>query len=534
MQFRSIVCMRLPPIYLWQKAPALRLLLPFITGILLQWYAQPPVRIVWTTLAVFLLLLLLFSFLPLRFRFKARTLQGFLLTALVVASAMSLVHWSDVRNNKYWFGKQAAYDGLIVTLQEPLVEKQNSYKAVARVEKVICKDSVRVASGNMILYFKKDATAGLGYGSQLWVFEKVQPIRNSGNPAGFDYERYSLFQGITHQAYLTSDDFILLHTAKKQWHRTAIFNLRNKVITVLRSSIQGSKEVGLAEALLIGYKDDLDKTLVQSYSNTGVVHIIAISGLHVGLIYALLLLFTKPLEGKRLRWLRFLIILAALWGFGLLAGAQPSVMRSVVMFSAIAAGVVAGRHTFIYNNLALSALLLLAYNPFWLWDVGFQLSYTAVLSIVVFFKPVYNWIFLENKAVDAVWKLLAVTIAAQILTTPLSLFYFHQFPVLFLFTNLVAVPLSSLILIGELLVCLFCFFAPAAHAVGWATTLLIRLMNGYIARMEGVSFSVWNGLSISAVQVLLLLLFIAAVSRWLLERQRAALWVGLTALSTLR
>jgi competence protein ComEC len=170
------------------------------------------------------------------------------------------------------------------------------------------------------------------------------------------------------------------------------------VISTLKKYIPGDKESGLAEALLIGYKDDLDKNLVQSYSNTGVVHIIAISGLHLGIIYWLLLAVTKPLkQNKKLVWLRLLLTISALWAFTLLAGAQPSVLRSAIMFTIIAIGQLAARKGSIYNTMALSAFVLLCINPFWLWDVGFQLSYTAVLSIVVFFRPVYNWFYLPIK-----------------------------------------------------------------------------------------------------------------------------------------
>jgi competence protein ComEC len=457
-------------------------------------------------------------------------LQGLALMGIVATTAMCIVQQRDVRNNKDWFGRIAdATSGLLVTLQEPLVEKPNSYKGLATVEKVVCNDSVFPGSGKVILYFKKDAVAGLVYGSQVWVFEKVAQLKNSGNPAGFDYKRYSLLQGVTHQVYLTATDFIEVPTTKRTWLKNVIFSVRERTITILKTYIQGARESGLAEALLIGYKDDLDKTLVRSYSNTGVVHIIAISGLHVGLIYALLLLLTKPLRGAKARWLRFGLIVAALWGFGVLAGAQPSVMRSVVMFTVLAAGVVLQRNTNIYNNLAFSALLLLCYNPFWLWDVGFQLSYTAVLSIVIFFKPLYNLFYFQNKILNALWKLIAVTLAAQVLTTPISLYYFHQFPLLFLFTNLVAVPLSSLILIGELFICISSFVTPIAHVLGSMTTFFIRLMNESIERLETLPFSVWQGISISALQALLLILFITGISIWLLEKKRSGLWFGLSA-----
>jgi competence protein ComEC len=518
-------------IYFWQKAPAFRLLLPFTAGILLQWYVQVPAVFIWCSIAVLLLLVCLFRVLPLWRQYTAAPLQGFVLYLLIASAAMAVTYYSDVRNARHWFGK--AYqkeDFLVVTLQEHLVEKRNSFKALAAVDGIIRNGSLLPARGKLLLYLHKEAVAGLEYGSQLVVVKHVETVKNSGNPAGFDYKRYSLFSGITHQAYLRASDLLVQPKQHRQWHREVLFRAQQKIVTILKHHIQGRRESGLAEALLIGYRDDLDKTLVQAYSNTGVVHIIAISGLHVGLIYTLLLLLTKPLRRTKGRWLRFSLVLISLWLFGFLAGAQPSVMRSVIMFSAIAAGTVLGRNANIYNSLALSAFVLLSYNPFWLWDVGFQLSYTAVLSIVIFFKPIYNWVYLPNKILDGLWKLIAVTLAAQIATTPISLFYFHQFPLLFLVTNIVAVPLSSAILVGELLICLFAFMPPVAQAVGGLTTWAIRLLNQFIERMDVTPFAVWQGLSLSALQAVLLLLFVTGISIWLLEKKKPGLWLALSCL----
>ena len=194
-----------------------------------------------------------------------------------------------------------------------------------------------------------------------------------------------------------------------------------KLVQLLRKYIPGEKEKGLAEALLIGYKNDLDKELVQSYSNTGVVHIIAISGLHLGIIYWLLELLFQPLLKKRkTKWLRPLLIISGLWTFSLLAGAQPSVLRSALMFSMIVIGESLGRKNTAFNSLACSALILLLINPYWLWDLGFQLSYAAVASILIFMRPVYNLLYFPNKLIDFIWKMNAVTLAAQILTISIA------------------------------------------------------------------------------------------------------------------
>jgi competence protein ComEC len=302
------------------------------------------------------------------------------------------------------------------------------------------------------------------------------------------------------------------------------------VVTTLQKFIPGEKEQGLAEALLIGYKDDLDKNLVQSYTNTGVVHIIAISGMHLGLVYALLLLLTKPLRRKQLAWLQAILILSALWLFTLLAGAQASVVRSAVMFTFIVLAKAIDRKTSIYNTLACSAFVLLCINPFWLWDVGFQLSYAAVVSIVTFYRPVYNWFYIPNKVLSCLWKIMAVSIAAQILTTPVSLYHFHQFPVLFLLTNIVAVPISTAILYAEIAICAFSCLYPLAGVIGMITQILIWCMNSYIERIETISFSLWNGFSISILQTVLMLIAATAVCFWLMDKKKWMLWLSLSSL----
>ena len=443
-----------------------------------------------------------------------------------------LVWTHDIRHNSNWIGKNC-FDSchFIATIKEQLVEKNNSFKALASIDAIYSDNRLSYTEGKAIVYFKKDASVKkLEYGSQIIFNKPLQEIRNSGNPGSFDYKRYSLFQSITHQVNLSSKEFEILPTANKNWFQQYIFNCRSWVISTLQKFIHGEKEQGLAEALLIGYKDDLDKNLVQSYTNTGVVHIIAISGMHLALIYGLLMLLTHPFRKKNYRWFRIAIILTALWLFTLLAGAQASVVRSAVMFTCIAFGEALAKKTSIYNTLALSAFLLLVYNPFWLWDVGFQLSYAAVLSIVAFYRPVYCWFYFPNKLPDFLWKTMAISIAAQILTTPISLYHFHQFPVLFLLTNIVAVPLSSLILFGEILLCAISWFAALAKTVGWLTGLFIYWMNSYIEKIEGVSFSLWGGFSISEIQTILLLFTSVGVCLWLIDRRR---WMLVSSLSSL-
>jgi competence protein ComEC len=456
---------------------------------------------------------LAFNYFSISVRFGWYRLAGITLHLLLFLLACILVHENDIRNNKNWIGHYpGAIDALIVTLEEPLEEKAKSFKALATVSRVVRNDSLYPSCGRIILYLeKKEINPGLG--SRLLIRPRLQPIEDFENPTGFSYKHYCALQNIYHRQFLKAGDYIILPDKNSSPFQERLFVLRQHIITILRTYIKGEKEAGLAEALLIGYKNDLDKKLVQSYTNTRVVHVIAISGLHVGLIYSILLMLLVPLTAHRYaRWMRPFLLLAGLWIFSLLAGGAPSVVRSTVMFSGIVLGKTLRKGNSIYNSLAASAFLLLCYNPLWLWEVGFQLSYLAVLSIVMFMNPIYNLLYVQNKMLDPLWRMAAVTLSAQILTTPVCLYYFHQFPNLFLITNIVAVPLSSLILAGELLLCGLAFFPAAAAFTGQILEWLIRCLNSFITYMEKMPFALSTGLGISIYQVIILYGIIAVIT----------------------
>jgi len=525
--------MHRPTLYLWKQAPFLRLIIPLIAGILLQWYCAPAILTAWILLLICITGLLVFNGRISFLQYKLAWVNGLLINVLFAALGMLITWHRDVSHNRQWINQYySGSESITATLQEPLSEKTNSFKAVACADQLLLGSHGQPVIGNILLYFKKDSAAmRLGYGSRILFSKPLQPIKNAGNPGSFNYERYAAFQGIYQQAYLNEGDYVLLPEKQETPLTRFLFATREKVLGIITTYIPGKKEAGLAEALLVGYKDDLDKTLVQSYSNTGVVHVIAISGMHLGLIYWLLTLVLSPLKKRKYtKWLSPVLVITGLWLFALLTGGGPSILRSAVMFTCIVIGQSIERKTFIYNSLAASAFVLLCINPFWLWDAGFQLSYTAVLSIVVFMKPVYDWFYFSNKLLDGVWKLMAVTIAAQVLTTPVSLYHFHQFPVYFLITNLLAVPLSGLVVLGEIALCVVAALPVIAKPLGLLLHWLIFAMNSFIEHMENLPFSLWNGLQVNMLQIAFLYALVTALACWLLQKNKKALIVGLVCL----
>lgn len=519
-------------ILFWKEAPFVRVLVPFLAGILIQWYGQYTSIPGWGLLMGSCISLYVFSFSRLSGQYHHRWWKGICLHALLISSGMLITYHNDFRHHPNWVSKYYSVGNTIIaSIEEPLSEKKQSHRTLASVQAIIRSNGVIKAKGNILVYFEKDAQSSkVQYGDQLVIFKSLQPARNSGNPGSFDYQEYCAFRNIYHQVYLKQGDYMTMKVKNDNVLKKFLFEIRAHVVEILKKFIPGNKEAGLAEAMLIGYKDDLDKNLVQSYSNTGVVHIIAISGMHLALIYWLLNLLTKSLDQrKRLRYVKPLIIITGLWLFSLAAGASPSVLRAALMFTCIVTGNSLSRKTSVYNSLAASAFILLCINPYWLWDVGFQLSYAAVLSIVLFMKPVYNCFYVSNKLLDHCWKLLAVTIAAQILTAPLCLYHFHQFPNLFLFTNLVAVPLSSLILFGEILLCAIAWLPAAADIIGWCLHRCLSFLNGFVELAGDLPFAVWQCLQINTVQVVLLYCMVSCLAAWWLHKNKRMLFIALSA-----
>lgn len=524
--------LRLP---IWKTTPFLRILLPLVAGIIIQWYFQVSVEFIVLTLGSFTIAFSLFYFLPLSVRFKISFLQGNLLNCMILAVGLLITWNKDVRHTADWYGNYYSDSSyIIVRIDEPLIEKTKSFKADGIVETVINNDTSVYCNGKLLLYFSKDAsTEQLHYGDRILINKKLQQIKNSGNPGAFNYQRYAAFQQTFNNVFLKQKDWVLQKDKKVNIFKQFIYTARENILTVLRKNlVAGKDELGIAEALLIGYANDLDKDLVQAYSNTGVVHIIAISGMHLGLIYVMLVwLFARTPVVKKSKWMQALLILNCLWLFSLLTGGSASVLRSAVMFTFITLGkTIFTKQASIYNSLAASAFAMLIYNPYYLWDVGFQLSYLAVMGIVIFQKPIYNLIYVKNKWVNKIWEMAAITLAAQILTFPICIYYFHQFPNLFLITNLIAVPLSTVILFAEIALVALYWIPFVGRYLGKITGWLVLLMNKIILSINELSFSVWDKIPATVLTTWLLYATVIGGCVWLMSKTKKALQFSLICL----
>lgn len=488
------------------KFPLLTITISFAIGIIAEYYLQ------WSFLTLIITLLTclgIFSFLF--WKSKKTLLQNsfFGSTTYLLAITLGMMSFyihSDL-NSKHHYTKKSFEESnsiraIVTTTLKPNEKYYKYFISLSHFN-----DSI--ASGKLLLYVPKSNIETLHSGDEIWLNSTIYPIPKAFNPYQFDYSKYLEKQNVFHQIYTQENQIKII-----QRHKTIdyyIENLRNNLSKSFEIHQFDSKTKAIIDALILGQRLELDKETIADYSNAGVIHILAISGLHISIIYFFIVFLLKPL--KRVRFgaeIQLLIVLAILWLFALLTGLPASVTRAVTLFSFISIGNYFNQPKAIYNALAISAFLILLVKPNAIFDIGFQLSYAAVLSIVLF-QPFYKkFYFSENKIAIYFTDTVLVSLAAQIGVLPLSLYYFNQLPLLFLLANLVIIPLSSLVLIAGIVILPLNYMLPSvAVYLGKILAYSIQFMNDYIhwiaqfksGIITNISFSGWLTFSMYLVIV---------------------------------
>lgn len=374
-------------------------------------------------------------------------------------------------------------------------------------------------SGKLLLYVPKTNRTPLVAGTELYVCVPLHPIPNAFNPYQFDYSNYMEKQNVFHQIYATAAPIKIIHIHHNlDYYLEA---LRNHLRTSFAPHHFDSKTQALLDALLLGQREALDKETIADYSNAGVIHILAISGLHISILYFLLIFLLKPLKKVRFgKPLELLLLLAILWLFALITGLPASVTRAVTLFSFMSIGRYFNQSKATFNALALAALLQLLFKPTAVFDVGFQLSYAAVLAIIIlhpFYKKGY---FSKHKIAVYFTDIILVSVSAQVGVLPLSLYYFNQMPLLFLAANLVIIPMATLLLISGIITMLLNFLMPVlALYLGKWIALLVECMNRYIHWMAQSKAGLIENISFSVGLTLMLYLVLISSMYWLYHFQ---------------
>ncbi|MEL6866610.1 MAG: ComEC/Rec2 family competence protein [Bacteroidota bacterium] len=514
----------------WREVPFVRLLLPFAMGIAWALYGAESIFY----LVPFLLLLVLGFLFMHRYSldYRWRWVSGAWMYCLLLAMGYQLGIATDERREGEHYHRMASDREHLVARVESMPTVGKWIQARAVVTQIVDSQQVVQNSSGQIQLFIEVGTASLNlaYGDQLIFPAKFRRIPAAKNPHAFDYQAFQHWNNLHYQVYLREGEWQVLQRHQGQAIFSKAYQIRSYLLKRLSHYLPHARERMVAQALILGYREGLDADVRQAYSQTGAIHVLAVSGLHVGLVYLGLSLFLGQIKSRQIWWkgLRVFLFLMGIWTYALISGASASVLRAATMFSFLLLGQELQRHTNIYNTLAASAFFLLCFQPFLLANTGFQLSYLAVLGIVYFQPKIYRCWIIDHPWGDRLWQLIALSLAAQLMTFPIGLYYFHQFPIYFWLSGLVVVQAAGLILGGGLLLLLVDFFLPPlASLLAFLLQGLLWLCNALIFAIQQLPFGLIEGVWIGPLILLLLYLSLLAIILAINTSQKGYLWLSL-------
>lgn len=385
------------------------------------------------------------------------------------------------------------------------------------------------SKGTILLSVRKDSLEKI-YASDevLLVFTRVQNTPRPLNPHEFDYRNYLKTLGIHGQIRISSTDVIATKTGSQTLFGFAQ-NVRSKAVTKLQATKLSTDERSIIQALVLGEKRDISKELYDEYAAAGAVHILAVSGLHVSIIYFIISFLLRPFKRwKYGNFFSFIIITVLLWAFAFLTGLSPSVSRAVTMFTFFAFASIVNRPTNSINTLFLSFFTLLIYNPLLLFQVGFQLSYLAVFFILLLHPSISKITYSRNKVIRSFKEIIGVSVSAQLGVLPLSLYYFNLFPGLFLLTNIVILPLLSIFMIGGIVIVFLAFFEILPDWFVISYNIIIGLLNSFIRWVSLQDQFIFKDIHFSALQTITAYLVVITVISHFKKREFRKLLFVLT------
>lgn len=384
--------------------------------------------------------------------------------------------------------------------------KQRSIQVRAHIDSVVQNGRFRSFGADVILYFTKDKAAFcLNKGDLLWVSSSISVPADNGNPDSFDYARYLHRKGVGGTGFVRSGHWKSVGHVEDQSFSSRALSCREKVLSVYRSFGWDQDVFSVVSALTVGYKDELSADIRETYSIAGASHVLALSGLHIGFLYVLFLFLLKPLgQSRMMSFLRGTTIILLLWAFAFFTGLSPSVVRSVIMFSLFALAEALKRDNFSFNTLSAAAFFMILFSPEWLFDVGFQLSFCAVASLILFYPVLDSFVQPRTKVGKKLWQLAGVSLVAQIGTAPLVAYYFSRLSVHFLLSTLVVIPMASLIMYTAIIL-LVSYPIPFLSSV-FADILqwMVRILNGFLRWIETLPYASVDGIWLYPVEVILL------------------------------
>jgi len=506
-----------------ENYPIVKVLFPYVIGILIAYYgdfSNAYCRVLrWSAVVCFLLVVTLTFLSAYRWRFVKTLAMIFAFTLTGINLTNRHFHPSfaegEMEKNADW---------VVCVAAEP-APREKSVKIEAEVLQNINNKPV---NGKILLYLQPSlSTDSLHYGDLLFVHADLTRIAPPCNPDVFDNQQYMRRRGIYYSGFVRDDAWKRFGHKPPNPLKAVAQKARTRLTDIYVCAGMKGEELDILKAILLGDDDTLDPELKASYSSAGVSHILCVSGMHVGIIFMIINFLLKPLDYFRTsRIIKAVLILLVIWLYAHITGLAPSVTRSATMFTFVALGQLLNRNTNVFHSLFASMFILLIINPLLLFEVGFQLSYLAVTGIVLF-QPKLSAIYqCRTRIGNYFWELLTVSVAAQLGTFPVSIYYFAQFPNYFMISNLGVIALSFFVIITGVALLPISFIPLIPKYLTWVLTMEIRAMNTIITYIGRLPYSVTENIDYHIVQVILLYGVIGCVCYLLYQKSRKVFWIA--------
>lgn len=503
-----------------------RILVPFAAGILVSSSAEFAKLNLLLQLSVLSLYILLFIINYLYASFKVyhhKELLALLIYVFLFLTGILILQHQDEQNSQDHFSRNNTNYISIKVVDEPQ-QKATILRFRAKVMHTYWNGKRRVGSGTLLvlLKVKPSASGNVHYGNSYLIPGSYQVVPPPSNPAEFDFSAWLANQNIRHQIFLLPAEMVLLRKQKGWSLLSFALHLRQRETAIFRRLIKDDEAYAVAVTLILGYRSDLSAETLNSYTKTGTVHALSVSGMHVGIIYLVLEFSLAWMNRKHvLKWLKIIVIIALIWCYTLLSGYAPSILRSAIMLSLFLLSKGLKKNADSFHILSFSAFILLFYNPCFLKDLGFLLSYLAVFGLVYLQPKIEGLYTFKNRWLQKVWGLICLSVSAQALTFPLSIYAFHQFPVHFILSNLfITLPVALLMYLGIAILLLpLDGLAPIFEG-------LILFMNRGLELISQLPYPVVNGIWISKTELLWLCLSLCFLFKGIWARNKKQLLLG--------
>jgi competence protein ComEC len=479
--------------------PFVKIIIPFCIGIYLGIFQNIYFPILFLSIPILLFLISLLK----KFRNK-RIWQGTSYFVFFIVLGNTLSYYNNELYRKNHFSKIAKNnnDYLIGYIDESPTTKGESYKTVVQINKVFDGKKDYSACGNLLVYFKKEALSDkIKYGQNVIIKANFNEFTSPPNPFQFSAKEYYCFKNIYHVQFSDIGNFRFLSGYSGNYFQKFALETRDNLIDMYDKFKIPQDELSVLKALVLGYDDDVSDEVILTYSATGVMHILSVSGLHIGVVYLVLRYLLSFLNGNRKKeLLKLILLIAFLWTYALITGFSSSVVRAALMFSLFSIGTYYKFFNNIFNILSFSAFVLLVIDPFYLANVGFQLSYFALLGILLIQPLFAKWYSSENYIVNFIYSTSTVSIAATIGTLAFNLYYYHQFPLYFIPANIIAIPLSTVIIYGGFLLIPLSLFSKIGALFSLLLTKTITILNSSLNYIDSLPNSNLQPISFTKIE----------------------------------